>query len=331
MIKNYLKIAWRSLLKQKGFSSINIFGLATGMACSLLIFLFVKDETSYDRFHNDAGQIYRVVKDFVNEDGSRLPDATTPPALAPAMQKDIPEVATTTRVFPGWGANFLIKYGDKKISEDKLYRVDSSFFDVFTFPFVHGNAKDAFKEVQSIVLTESSAKRYFGNDNPMGKTLQIDRLGNLMVTGVLKDVPHASHFHFDFLISTRKFGGNIDADWGFYNFYTYVKLKPNSDITAFTKKVQDVYKKNNTDPTNIFYVQPLTAIHLTSNLKWELEPNSDKLYVYVFTIIGIFILLIAGINYVQSCYSQSFRKSKRNWCAKGYRCTQVIIDRTIFS
>jgi putative ABC transport system permease protein len=310
MIKNYFKIAWRSLLKQKGFSSINIFGLATGMACSLLIFLFVKDETSYDRFHNDTGQIYRVVKDFVNDDGSRLPDATTPPALAPAMQKDIPEVATTTRVFPGWGANFLIKYGDKKISEDKLYRVDSSFFDVFTFPFVHGNAKDAFKEVQSIVLTESSAKRYFGNDNPVGKTLQIDRLGNLMVTGVIKDVPHTSHFHFDFLISTRKFGGNIDADWGFYNFYTYAKLKPNSDITAFTKKVQDVYKRNSTDGTNIFYVQPLTDIHLTSNLKWELEPNSDKLYVYVFTIIGIFILLIAGINYVNLATAKASVRAK---------------------
>lgn len=310
MIKNYFKIAWRSLLKQKGFSFINIFGLAAGMACSLLIFLFVKDETSYDRFHHDASQIYRVVKDFVNDDGSRLPDATTPPALAPAMQKDIPEVAITTRVFPGWGANFLIKYGDKKINEDKLYRVDSSFFDVFTFPFVHGNAKDAFKEVQSIVLTESSAKRYFGNDNPVGKTLQIDRLGNLMVTGVIKDVPHASHFHFDFLISTRKFGGNIDADWGFYNFYTYAKLKPNSDITAFTKKVQDVYKSNTTDGANIFYVQPLTDIHLTSNLKWELEPNSDKLYVYVFTIIGIFILLIAGINYVNLATAKASVRAK---------------------
>ena len=303
-------MAWRSLLRQKGFSFINIFGLATGMACSLLIFLFVKDETSYDRFHHDANQIYRVVKDFVNDDGSRLPDATTPPALAPAMQKDIPEVAITTRVFPGWGANFLIKYGDKKINEDKLYRVDSSFFDVFTFPFVHGNAKDAFKEVQSIVLTESSAKRYFGNDNPVGKTLLIDRLGNLMVTGVIKDVPHASHFHFDFLISTRKFGGNIDADWGFYNFYTYAKLKPNSDITAFTKKVQDVYKRNTTEGTNIFYVQPLTDIHLTSNLKWELEPNSDKLYVYVFTIIGIFILLIAGINYVNLATAKASVRAK---------------------
>ena len=310
MIKNYFKIAWRSLSKQKGFSFINIFGLAIGMACSLLIFLFVKDETSYDRFHHDASQIYRVVKDFVNDDGSRLPDATTPPALAPAMQKDIPEVAITTRVFPGWGANFLIKYGDKEISEDKLYRVDSSFFDVFTFPFVQGNAKDAFKEVQSIVLTESSAKRYFGNDNPLGKTLQIDRLGNLMVTGVVKDVPNASHFHFDFLISTRKFGGNIDADWGFYNFYTYAKLKPNSDITAFTKKVQDVYKRNTTDGTNIFYVQPLTDIHLTSNLKWELEPNSDKLYVYVFTIIGIFILLIAGINYVNLTTAKASVRAK---------------------
>jgi putative ABC transport system permease protein len=122
--------------------------------------------------------------------------------------------------------------------------------------------------------------------------------------------PDASHFHFDFLISTRKFGGNIDADWGFYNFYTYAKLKPNSDITAFTKKVQDVYKRNNTEATNIFYVQPLTDIHLTSNLKWELEPNSDKLYVYVFTIIGIFILLIAGINYVNLTTAKASVRAK---------------------
>jgi putative ABC transport system permease protein len=131
-----------------------------------------------------------------------------------------------------------------------------------------------------------------------------------MVTGVIKDVPHASHFHFDFLISTRKFGGNIDADWGFYNFYTYAKLKPNSDITAFSKKVQDVYKRNTTDGTNIFYVQPLTDIHLTSNLKWELEPNSDKLYVYVFTVIGIFILLIAGINYVNLTTAKASVRAK---------------------
>ncbi len=141
MIQNHLKIALRNLWKNKGFSSINIFGLAVGITCSLLIFLFVQDELSYDKFNKDSDNIYRVVKDFVNDDGSRLPDATTPPALAPAMQKEIPEVINVTRVFPNWGSNFLISYGDKKISEEKLYRVDSSFFDVFTFPFIQGEFK----------------------------------------------------------------------------------------------------------------------------------------------------------------------------------------------
>ena len=310
MIRNYFKIAFRNLLRYKGFSFINIFGLATGMACSLLIFLFVKDEISYDRFHKDADKIYRVVKDFVNDDGSRLPDATTPPALSPAMQRDIPEIARTTRVFPNWGANFLIKYDDKKIVEEKLCRVDSSFFDVFTFPFVYGNAKDAFKEINSIVITESAAKRYFGSDNPMGKTLQIDRLGDLMVKGVVKDVPYNSHFNFDFLISIRKFAGDIDGNWGFYNFYTYIKLKSTPGIATLDKKIQDVYKRNNKDGKNIFYVQPLTGIHLSSNLKWELEPNSDRLYVYVFTIIAIFIILIAGINYVNLSTAKASVRAK---------------------
>src|SRR5215470_14555533 len=162
MIKYYLKTAWRNLWKNKTFSFINIFGLATGIASSLLIFLFVQDELSFDRFHKDAVNIYRVVKDFVNDDGSRLPDATTPPALAPAMQQEIPEVERVTRVFPSWGRDFLIKYGDKKIIEQNLYRVDSSFFDVFTFPLIKGDRNSAFKNVNSIVVTKSTAKKYFG-------------------------------------------------------------------------------------------------------------------------------------------------------------------------
>src|SRR6266550_2705858 len=145
MIKNYFKIAFRNLIRNKVFSSINIFGLAAGITCSLLIFLFVQDEIGYDRFHKDSNNIYRVVKDFVNDDGSRLPDATTPPAIAPAMQKELPEVEHVTRVFPNWGDNYLISYGDKKITEEKLWRVDSSFFDVFTFPFLKGNSKKAFE------------------------------------------------------------------------------------------------------------------------------------------------------------------------------------------
>jgi putative ABC transport system permease protein len=181
---------------------------------------------------------------------------------------------------------------------------------VFTFPFVQGNAKKAFAEINSIVLTETAARRYFGKEDAMGKVLKVANLGDLMVTGVLKDVPSNAHFHFDFLISTRKFGGNIDSDWGFYNFYTYVKLRDNINIGAFTKKVQSVYKKGVAEGKNIFYVQPLNDIHLTSNLKWELEPNSDKLYVYVFSLIGLFILLIAGINYINLATAKSSLRAK---------------------
>ncbi len=298
MLKNYIKIAFRNLWRNKVFSFINIFGLAIGMACSLLIFLFVKDERSYDLFHKDAANIHRVVKDFVNDDGTVLPDATTPPALGPAMQKEIPEIASVTRVFPNWGGNFLIKYGDKKLTEEKLYRVDSSFFDVFSFPLVQGDKKKVFDQVNSIVLTESAAKRYFGKETPMGKVLQIDNLGDMMVTGVLKDLPSVSHFHFDFLISVRKFSGEVDTDWGWYNFYTYIKVKDNTTSNVLKGKIQELYKRNNDNGTNVFYTQPIKDIHLTSNLKWELEPNSDQLYVYVFTIIGLFIILIAAINYI---------------------------------
>jgi putative ABC transport system permease protein len=298
------------LWKNKKFSFINIFGLATGMACSLLIFLFVTDELSYDRFHKDAGNIYRIVKDFVNDDGSRLPDATTPPALAPSMQKELPEVEHVTRVFPNWGRDFLIKYGDKKMIEEKLYRADSSFFDVFSFPFVKGDAKSAFKDVNSIILTETAAKKYFGNENPIGKTLSVDDMGDMMVSGVLKDLPSNSHFHFDFLISVRKFPGNLDGNWGWYNYYTYAKLKPNTNITAFVKKIQGLYKRNNAEGKNIYYAQALTGIHLTSHLKWEIEPNSDKLYVYVFTIIGLFIILIAAINYINLATAKASVRAK---------------------
>jgi putative ABC transport system permease protein len=168
MFRNYFKIAIRNLWRNKGLSFINIFGLAAGMACSLLIFLFVTDELSYDRFNNNSDRIFRVVKDFVNSDGSHLPDATTPPAAAPAIQKEIPGIEHVTRVFPGWGNNYLISYKDKHIYDEKLYRIDSSFFDVFTFPFVEGDAKNPFKEVNSVIITQTQAKKYFGTESPMG-------------------------------------------------------------------------------------------------------------------------------------------------------------------
>jgi putative ABC transport system permease protein len=309
MLKNYLKIAFRSLLKHRSIAFINIFGLSIGFAVCLLILLFVRDEISYDRYNAQAASIYRVVKDFVNDDGSRLPDATTPPALAPAMQREIPEVEHVTRIFPGWGNKFLMRYGDKRFIEEKVFRVDSSFFDVFSFPFVEGDAHSAFKELNSILITASTAKKYFGDADPMHKVISTD-FGEMMVTGVLKDVPEASHIHFDFLISVRKFSGNIDGRWGWYNFYTYVKLKPNVQVAGLTPKIQALYKKNDKDGKNIFYTQALTDIHLGSDLKWEIGPNGNILYVYAFSIIGLFVIAIACINYINLSTAKSALRAK---------------------
>lgn len=307
MLKNYFKIALRSLLRHKSISFINIFGLAVGIASCLLILLFVQDELSYDRYNKDADRIYRIAKDFVNDDGSRLPDATTPPALAPAMQKFIPEVEHVTRVFPGWGSKTLIQYGeDKKFLEERVFRVDSSFFDVFTVAFIKGSAATAFKEPNSVVITESTAKRYFGSEDPMHKVLRTDR-GDAQVTAVIRDVPEQAHIHYDFLLPMQR---GIDQNWGQYNWYTYVKLKPNTRIATIVPKVQQLYKQNDSDPKNIFFATALTDIHLRSDLKWEIEPNGNILYVVAFSVIGLFVVAIACVNYINLSTARSALRAK---------------------
>jgi putative ABC transport system permease protein len=310
MFKNNLKIAFRNLMKNKVLSFINIFGLATGIACSLLIVLFIKDELSFDKFNKDPERIFRVVKDFVNEDGSKLPDATTPPALAPAMQKEIPEVESTVRIFSNWGGKYLLKYSDKKFYEEGLYRADSSLFTVFNFPFICGNATDAFKQLKSIVLTETAAKKYFGNEDPLGKTIEIEQMGPYIVSGVIRDIPANSHFTFNFVISTRTLDGNLDQNWGFYNFYTYIRLKKNTTIASVEPKIKALYKKYQAESKNIYYTQPLTDIHLKSHLKWELKPNSDTAYVYVFATIALFLIVIAAINYINLVTAKSALRAK---------------------
>lgn len=336
MFRSYLKVVFRSMFRNKGFTTINISGLAIGMACSLLIFLFIKDEQSYDRFHRHSDRIYRVVKDFINDDGSRIPDATTPAALAPALMQQLPEVEKITRIFPNWGATWLVKYNDKKIVEEKLWRVDSSFFDVFTITFIRGNKETALKDTRSIVLTESAAKRYFGEQDAIGKTLSFKPGEDMLVSAVIKDIPANSHFHADFFVSWRQLSPSPDNNWRGYNYYTYMKLKEGADIATVTKKIQNVYERSQEERYSAFYIQPLTDIHLTSHLKWELEPNSDKLYVYIFTIIGIFILLIATINYVNLSTAKSVVRAKEigvrkvSGALKGSLVKQFLLESVVF-
>jgi putative ABC transport system permease protein len=228
------------------------------------------------------------------------------------MQKEIPEVSSITRIRPNWGRSYLVKYGDKKLTDEKLYGVDSSFFNVFSFPFLFGDVKTCLKDPNSILITETASKKIFGKENPIGKTINIDAFGDMVVTGVLADIPANAHFHFNFLVSFRKQPGNpsLDNNWQQYNDYTYVKTRPGANAKVLTTKIQDLYNRNDKENKSIFYVQPIKDIHLSSNLKWELEPNGDKHYVVIFILIGLFIIIIASINYMNLATAKATVRAK---------------------
>jgi putative ABC transport system permease protein len=311
MLKNNLKIFLRNFFRNKVFSFITLAGLAFALTCIMVIMLFVRHEFSYDRFHHNPEQIYRVVKDFMNDDGKKIPDATTPPGLAPALKRDLPEVAFATRFFPDWGRKYLIQYKEKSFYELGVIRVDSSFFDVFDFPLVAGNSKNPFTGIHSILLTQSAARKYFGAEDPVGKVLRVNVNNgtDYSVTGVLKDVPPNAHFSFDFLIPLET-QTNINNNWNWYSFYTYVRLKPNSNPSSFSTKLQPLFKKYQPESTNRYYAQSLTDIHLKSNLKWELGQNGDLRYIKILLSIALFVLLIAGVNYVNIVTARSAKRAK---------------------
>ena len=316
MLNSYFKIALRNLLRNKGFSFINIAGLAIGMSCCIVVALFILDEVSYDRYHKNAERIHRVVKDFVNDDGTTLPDATTPPGVAAGIRSEIPEVEHVVRLYPGWGRKFFVRNGEKRFIEENIYRADSTIFDVFSFTFLKGDPKTALEAPNAIVLTESVAKKYFGSENPVGKTLEVDDWDRQLVTAVISDMPDNSHFKFDLLLPLRfrnRDGSpiNINTIWGgWYNYYTYIKVKPNTNMQVVDQKIRALFKKNQPENENYFYSQPLTSIHLNSNLKWELRPNSDRIYVYIFGLVAVFILIIACINYINLTTARSSLRAK---------------------
>jgi putative ABC transport system permease protein len=336
MLKNFLTIAFRNLVRHKGFSIINIFGLAIGITCCIIVSLFIKDELSYDKQNDHADRIYRVVKNFVNDDGSSTPDATTSPAIAAAIQKDIPEIEYVAKLFPKpWGNNFYVRYGEKKFMEENIYHADASLFDVFSFPFIKGDPKTALNNPNAIVLTESTAKKYFGNENPLGKRLEVDDWAPCVVTAVIKDIPANAHFSFDILVPLTRFMNDpsrpANTFWGWYSFYTYIKLKPGADIAAVDKKIRGIFKKNQPQSKDYFYSQPLTSIHLTSNLHSELKPNSDKIYSWIFGTIALFILLIACINYINLTTARFSLRAKEIGIRKVAGATKPALIRQFLS
>lgn len=314
MFYNNLKIAHRNLVKHKTSAFLNILSLSIGIGCFTFIFVYLNSELKYDRFHQDADLIYRVPVDFVDSKNNRLPDATTPPALGPALVRDFPEVQTAARLFPGWGNHFLLSTEDgKQFFEADLIRTDSTFFDVFSFPLLHGNRETALDAPDQIVLTRKMAIKYFGKEDAVGEKIILkgEESETLQVSAVLMDLPAESHFHFDFL--TRLSFDGLEQTWGWYNFYTYVKMHPQTDMSSFESKLQpffEGYQSADQEYFNIIYTQPLTSIHLNSHLKWELSANGDIKSVWIFAVLAAFVLLVSCLNYVNLTTAQSVRRFK---------------------
>ena len=314
MFFTYLKFARRNLIKHKSSASLNILSLSVGIACFIFIGTYIFSELKYDRFHSDVDRMYRVPIDFVDSKGNRLPDATTPPALAPALKRDFPEVKSVVRIFPGWGRNFRFKTdSQRQFFESKVYRVDSTFFDVFSFSFLHGHPNTALVNPDQMIITRSMAMKYFNDVQVIGEkiTLVGEQNKTYRISGVLEDIPEASHMHFDFLIKINE--TDIDQNWGWYNYYTYIKMNPNVDMASFESKLQpffESYQDKGEAHYNQIYLQPITSIHLNSNLKWELEPNGNMSSIYIFSILGLFVLLVSSLNFVNLSIAQSVRRYK---------------------
>lgn len=322
MLLNYLTIALRNLWRHKAFTAINIVGLAVGLATCLLIVLYVLHELSYDRYHADANRIYRMTL-YGRMDNKDINLAYTSGPAGQALLKECPGVEAVTRLRRE-GA-FLVKYKDRIIKEENVAFVDSNFFSVFNLPMLKGHRVRALVEPNTLVLTETMARKYFGQTDPIGKTLSMGNLGLFRITGVCEDVPSNTHFHYDMFGSLQSV--KTGSKWFASGAYTYVRLRegyPIQQVEAisdgFVRKymaseVQEFFgmtlpeflQKGNRFS---FVFQPLTSIHLQSNLDDELEANSDIKYVYIFSVIALFILLLACINFMNLSTVGSAGRSK---------------------
>ncbi len=328
MIKNYFKIAWRNLLKNKAFSFINIMGLSIGIAVCFIIMLYVQDELSYDRFNVKADRIYRIAfKATIN--GGKINESNVMPPVAGALQRDFPEVEEVTRI--NEGGKPKIVYKDKSFKDDLVGIVDSNFFSVFTLPFIKGNPGTALVEPHTVVVTKEFANKFFGNEDPMGKLITING-GNdqtaCKITGIVNRIPANAHFHFDLFVSLSSLPYAKDPSWMSSGMFTYLVLKKGYDYKKLEAKFPGMVEKYmgpqiqkamglslsqfRTKGNDLgFVLQPLLKIHLANYpSNYEMEPGGDISYVYIFGAVAIFMLLIACINFINLSTAGASKRAK---------------------
>ncbi len=306
MLKNYLKTSVRNLIKNKGSTAINIFGLATGIACCVLLLLYIQEELSYDRFYENNSQIFRVVssRSFPTHDRHF---ALTPKSLADALLQDFPEIAAATRF--RYVGDPLVRFEDKSFVEKGFLFADSNFFNVFATPLIRGDPKTVLQEPNTIVITEETAQKYFGENEPVGKILTTD-FGEHTVTGITKNTPHNSHLHFNLIASLERGRYLKSQSWSALTAYTYIVLKTGYRHQSLEAKFPEMVKRYVQTPGHSYSLQPLSKIHLHSHLEFELEPNGDIFYVYLFSVLSLFLLIIACINFMNLATARSMNRAR---------------------
>jgi putative ABC transport system permease protein len=312
MITNYLKIALRNFRRHKGYSFINIAGFAMGMACCMLILIYVRQELSYDRYQKDVDRIYRVAIDIRTQTANRVFAPITPMA-GPTLKADFPQVAQTARVLTAQGR--LVKRDEVFFYEDLFMYSDPELFDVLTIPFIEGDPKSALSQPLSLVLTQRMANKYFGRVDPLGKMLTINQK-DYKITGILENPPENTHLKYDLIASMTTL-----ADWGEMTnwhstmFYTYVKLMPHvngKEFSASISNLADKYIKDRlleSGKEYYFFLQPITGIHLHSNIRYEVEPPGNPDYIYILSLVGSIILLIAVLNFMNLTTARAAKRS----------------------
>ncbi len=312
MFKNLLKIAIRNLVRDSSYSLINILGLTIGITGSLFLILYVYDELSFDKYHENADRICRI-SSRIKETDDAFNWAVTQVPLAPQIKQDYPEVEESTRLI-GSGKQ-LYKYEETELFEEEVMYADSTFFKIFTYPFIEGNPVTALTGPNSIVVTRSFAERYFGKESPIGKSLKREDNENLTVTGLIEDIPENTHFTFSALISRNTLPEDFGS-WGAFHIYTYVLLQEGTDPDAFENKLPEMYKNYMAEifermGINIVYdVVPITQIHLHSDFEGEPVQVGNMNYVYIFIVVAVLLLVIASINYMNLATARSTKRSK---------------------
>ncbi len=311
MLKNLLKTAFRHILKHYGYSILNILGLTIGITSALFLIIYVSDEVSYDRYNKNADRIYRVSSKITEPDDQFTWIVAQIP-FGPQVAKDYPEVQSFVRFIPM--NRTLVKYEDKEFNEEEFFYVDSTLFDIFTYKVKKGEVKTALVDPKKIIITEKIAARYFGNADPIGKTL-IAGTNTFEVTGVIEDVPENSHFSFDAVAARNNLPKQLGS-WGNFGVFTYLLFPENFDIKPFETKIQamyDAYMKTIFESMKItieYELVPLTKIHLYSTNAGEPKPTGSITYVYIFAIVALFLVLIAAMNYMNLATARSTQRAR---------------------